>query len=190
MSLPKLPTPVRSMRQLGCLQYSLANRNGQRERHKRYSRVQIVFTGLVYNANLCKFLGAMVGQCYIYLASLQGYLVSRVVNAYQESICCFCHSGSLQRICLILNSRLPIPVASYQCISARADSPLRSIMSANPLRFRHRPRPYRFRRRGNSLIPELVEIVSIPTTSPMILKCMANSHRPLTFGQTPPARAT
>ena len=46
-----------------------------------------------------------------------------------------------QRIRLILNSRFPIPVASYQCTSALTISPLLSLTSTMPLRFRHLPRP-------------------------------------------------
>ena len=84
---------------------------------------------------------------------------------------------------MILNSRLPMPVASYQCTSALAVSPLASLTSPNPLRFRHLPRPYRFRRRATSRMPESVAKVSTRVNSPTNLKCIAHRPRPAVVGQ-------
>src|ERR1035438_1728223 len=68
------------------------------------------------------------------------------------------------------SSFFPMPDASYQWISASRIVPLGSLTLAYPLRFRHRPGPYIFRRRGSSRIEPPAANVSAPAISPQTSK--------------------
>ena len=63
-----------------------------------------------------------------------------------------------------------MPDASYQWSSAFRIVPLGSFTSAYPLRLRHRPGPYSFRRRGSSRMELPAANASTPAISPQTSK--------------------
>ncbi|CAN5781567.1 hypothetical protein BH24ACI5_BH24ACI5_02910 [soil metagenome] len=70
-----------------------------------------------------------------------------------------------------------MPVASYQCNSARRVAPSANRTRARPLRFLHRPRPYCRRRRFSSRICRPTANVSTSLISPKMEKSTGHRRR-------------
>src|SRR6202042_548657 len=83
---------------------------------------------------------------------------------------------------LIFISRFPMPVASYECNSARTISPDGRRISAKPLRLRHRPRPWRLRKRPSSRMPEPVEDAARDRSN-RLLDLITEAFPPVVFAE-------
>lgn len=112
------PKPSSPLRGSGRGQHCLARRRWQRDRQEVRLRIEVVLARLVDDAQQLVAVGGRVRQHRVKLAPFKRRLVACVVDADDE-LGGRCSHERNRRKRLILNSRLPMPEASYQWISAR-----------------------------------------------------------------------